>query len=1033
MSTSIRIIKYTCGYLCSLRRNSSKCSVNSDVWQTLRGLNLAVGFTRRGRRAGVARKRFIPHLLSSVRGNEQCGFLTQAKGGSIICSSNSSCHIDSPPSLIDSSLDVNLNTLYKPVMYDDNQTQPDQGFQQSTPGNDKFNLPTLIVSNVRSLISKVDELDMVSSHNNADIICISESWLNSCIADSSVSLPNRILFRSDRTSARGGGVCIYVSQSIPCRRINAFEQADVESLWVSVRPHRLPREVSVILVSVIYNSTSSNADYNTKLYQHIQINVDKFLRDHPEALVLITGDFNPNSTGFSEKQIKAMTGLKQIITVKTRDTGILDWCLTNKPKLFDKPLQLPKIGQSDHYTVLIKPVFPSLNIKSNRSMYKRDMRESKIRTLGQWITEQNWSEVTTMKNCEDKYAEFYKILRDAIDKFLPVISTKLTSSDKPWITTKLKQLINRRQKAFFKYGKDSPSYKQLRNLVQKECSLAKENYYSKKVTDLKSTNLSRWWKEIKNLGGLTSKDEWHHQLLNEEMPSCQLLAEKYNNFLTSLTADFTPLSVGNTAGNTSSDVPHQFRVTVKQAQNALESVKINKAVGADGIPNRVLKEFAPELAPIIAHIYNSSLTQGIVPSALKMSIIRPIPKCQPPKSIEDDLRPIALTSQIAKVMEGFTLKSLYAQVRSKIDPKQFALNKKSTSHALLYFMHNILQPMDKGNCSVRIFFADFRKGFDLVDHNVLINELYNLGVHSSIIQWIRSFLTQRTQAVKVDQTVSSWSTLNGGIPQGTKLGPLLFAILVNSLLEDWPARLKFVDDTTAIEVIPRCSPSLMPLVVRQIDDFATERGMRLNPKKCKEMIIDFLQYRLPINSPMYIGKVSIEKVESYKLLGLHITADLTWNVHVEYILKKANSRLYVIRLLRKANVSPTDLVAIYCSIVRSVLEYAATVWSNLPRYLSDQLESIQKRALRSIYPNFTYQQALDVSGLDRLDVRREKICVNLAEKLKQSKDPFNPLTPLLNPPNQIEHAYNLRSNRSLRPTILPKTDRFKNFFTHKYI
>ena len=107
--------------------------------------------------------------------------------------------------------------------------------------------------------------------------------------------------------------------------------------------------------------------------------------------------------------------------------------------------------------------------------------------------------------------------------------------------------------------------------------------------------------------------------------------------------------------------------------------------------------------------------------------------------------------------------------------------------------------------------------------------------------WIRAFLTRRKQCVRIRDKKSSFKCLNGGIPQGTKFGPILFAVLVNSLLRDWNFRIKFVDDLTTIEFIPRCSLSVTPLLVNDIYDYASTRSMQLNSKKC--MIINFLQYR----------------------------------------------------------------------------------------------------------------------------------------------------------------------------------------------
>ena len=120
---------------------------------------------------------------------------------------------------------------------------------------------------------------------------------------------------------------------------------------------------------------------------------------------------------------------------------------------------------------------------------------------------------------------------------------------------------------------------------------------------------------------------------------------------------------------------------------ALRQIKLNKSPGP--IPNKILKEFAAELCPVLTDIYNSSLKQGYVPAQLKESLVRPLPKVSPPKSVDSDLRPITLTAQIAKIMEGFTLSSLYSQVIDNIDFLQFALPGKSTTHALIYILHHV--------------------------------------------------------------------------------------------------------------------------------------------------------------------------------------------------------------------------------------------------------------------------------------------------------------------------------------------------------
>ena len=104
----------------------------------------------------------------------------------------------------------------------------------------------------------------------------------------------------------------------------------------------------------------------------------------------------------------------------------------------------------------------------------------------------------------------------------------------------------------------------------------------------------------------------------------------------------------------------------------------------------------------------------------------------------------------------------------------------------------ILQSLNDGHSFARVFFADFSKGFDLVDHNALVLEMQRLGVHEATIRWISSFLSDRIQRVKIEGVYSDSTTPRGGIPQGTKLAPLLFAILVNRLCQDWPERINIL-------------------------------------------------------------------------------------------------------------------------------------------------------------------------------------------------------------------------------------------------
>ena len=194
------------------------------------------------------------------------------------------------------------------------------------------------------------------------------------------------------------------------------------------------------------------------------------------------------------------------------------------------------------------------------------------------------------------------------------------------------------------------------------------------------------------------------------------------------------------------------------------------------------------------------------------------------------------------------------------------------------------------------------------------------------------------------------------------------------------------------------------------------------------MCISFLQYRPFPSAPLLVGSSLIEKVSCYKLLGVHLSDNLTWNKHVTYIVKKGSKRLYALRVLKKCGLTDRQLILVYCSIIRSVLEYASPAWAGLTQYLSDHIESVQKRALRIIFPNLCYVDALRKSGLLSLRQRREDACITFLKLSYSSSHLFRSLVP------RVAHTrpYALRSGESVFVPVSSKTNRFENFCTIKY-
>ena len=195
--------------------------------------------------------------------------------------------------------------------------------------------------------------------------------------------------------------------------------------------------------------------------------------------------------------------------------------------------------------------------------------------------------------------------------------------------------------------------------------------------------------------------------------------------------------------------------------------------------------------------------------------------------------------------------------------------------------------------------------------------------------------------------------------------------------------------------------------------------MQLNTDKTKEMNICFGK-RPPTFDPVKIDGRKIGHVENFKLLGVVINNKLTWHDHIDYICGKASQRIYFLILLKRAGKHASDIVQVYISKIRSVLEYACEVWHpGLTQEQSDMLEHIQKRALHVAYPDKDYVEALAVSELYTLKERREVQCKKFFQNMTDDSHKLNHLLP------KKRNVPTLRTTR-MYETPRTRTDRLKN-------
>ena len=238
--------------------------------------------------------------------------------------------------------------------------------------------------------------------------------------------------------------------------------------------------------------------------------------------------------------------------------------------------------------------------------------------------------------------------------------------------------------------------------------------------------------------------------------------------------------------------------------------------------------------------------------------------------------------------------------------------------------------------------------------------------------------------------------------------------------------LKYVDDTLAASICDDPLDNSLQAAADSLISWCNSNGMVVNWGKTKEMLVYFGK----MFSDSFVPRIAvngshIERVSTFKLLGVMFSNDLSWACHVSFMLQKVSKRFFIIYQLSRVGLSSKDIVAVYCSVVRSVLEYACVVWHpGLTSSESADIERVQKRVLRVIFPSLDYQQALIAAGLERLDVRRENMTRDMFKEIKNPSHILHSLLPVRVPG---------RSTRTTYPYELPRhrTDRFlKSFFSY---
>ena len=367
----------------------------------------------------------------------------------------------------------------------------------------------------------------------------------------------------------------------------------------------------------------------------------------------------------------------------------------------------------------------------------------------------------------------------------------------------------------------------------------------------------------------------------------------------------------------------------------------------------------------------------------KVSYINPIFKSGDKKKVTN-YRPISKLSTIPKLFDKIVKNKLYEIIKCHISNFQHGfISGRSTTTNLACFSHHCFNAVEKRS-QMDVVYTDFVKAFSRVNHVILIKKLKLYGFDGSLLSWISSYLTGRKQIVKIGDLESESISVHSGVPEGSHLGPPLFVLFIN----DFPSVLStaecliFADDIKMFKIIKSYNDCVaFQQDIINFEVWCKQNDLDLNLSKCS--VISYNHLLNPIIFDYFLKGFKLLRVHQVKDLGVVFDDKLNFSSHVSYIVSKANSMLGFLKRNSTDFKDPYTLKAIYCSLVRPLLEYCSVIWCPGTKKLIIRIENIQKNFLRfalrnfgtNAYVNLDYNSRCLLVGMQTLESRRRMFSV----------------------------------------------------------